>query len=236
MRARVVAASLVALLLGAVPANASAADVGGSVVAAEVASAVPAEGADPASPPAREGASLSATVGVTIGDNFYDPATVTVDLGDTITWTNEGAAAEGHTVTGPGFDSGVIEEGGTYSHQFTAAGVFDYLCALHDEMAGTVVVRAPGNDGGGGGGNGAGEGGGNGGGGGTSGTGDGGGNNGGGGGTGGPVSESEAVAGNDAAGTSGTLPATGGNLLAPALAGALLLIAGLALRRRSSWS
>jgi hypothetical protein len=87
-----------------------------------------------------------------MGDFFYDPETVTVDPGDTITWTNVGEAPEGHTVTGEGFDSGVVEEGERYSHRFDGPGTFPYICSLHDNMTGTVVVGAAGGGGGGGGG------------------------------------------------------------------------------------
>jgi hypothetical protein len=133
----------------------------------------------------------------------------------------------------------VIEEGGTFSHRFAAAGVFDYLCELHDDMTGTVVVRDPASGGGGGGTGGGAGGGGNGGGGGGDGGGGGSGAGNGGGGSGGggddgPLSESDAVAGDDAAGSNRSLPATGADLLPPALVGFMLLSAGLALRRRTS--
>lgn len=42
----------------------------------------------------------------------------------------------------PVFDSGDLEENGlgTYSHQFDVAGTFDYFCAFHPMMTGTVEV------------------------------------------------------------------------------------------------
>jgi LPXTG-motif cell wall-anchored protein len=234
-------AAIVAVLLsGIAPAGAGAAGIGaaepaaGSAVEGEVAEAVLTPAPEQAPRPARQGAAISATRTVTIGDNFYDPDALTIGLGDTVTWINGGTAPEGHTVTGSAFDSGVIEEGGSFSQRFASAGVFDYICELHDDMTGTVVVRAPASggddpdpddDGGGGAGT-SGDGGGGGeGGGGAAGSGDGG---------GGPVSESDAVAGNDAAGSNSSLPATGAGLLPPALAGLMLLCAGLVLRRRTS--
>ena len=86
-------------------------------------------------------AAASASASVSIGDFFYDPETVTIDQGDTVTWTNEGTAAEGHTVTGDGFDSGVIEEGASFSHQFAEAGTYDYICGIHPTMKGKIVVK-----------------------------------------------------------------------------------------------
>ncbi len=233
------AAIVAALVLGSAPAGAPAADLGGAAPAAAVAEAVAVEPAGRGPRPVRSGAAISATAGVSIGDNFFDPETITIGLGDTVTWANGGTAPEGHTVTGSGFDSGVIEEGGAFSHRFDAAGVFDYVCELHDDMAGTVVVRSPSSGGGGpdeptGSGDG---GGGGGGGGGSAGGGaeSGGGGSGSGGGTTGPGSESDAVSGGDAAGTDSSLPATGAELLRLALAGALMIASGLLLRRRSTW-
>ena len=239
-RVRVIGAAAIAaaLVLGSAPAGAPAADLGGTAPAAAVADAVMVEPAGRGPRPVRSGAAISATAGVSIGDNFFDPEAITIGLGDTVTWTNGGTAPEGHTVTGSGFDSGVIEEGAAYSHRFDAAGVFDYVCELHDDMAGTVVVRSPSS---GGGGpdepTGSGDGGGGGGGGGSAGGGAEGGESGGGsgGGTTGPGSESDAVSGGNAAGTDSSLPATGADLLPPVLAGALMIAAGLLLRRRRTW-
>jgi LPXTG-motif cell wall-anchored protein len=238
------AAAIVAFLLsGLVPAGAGADEIGAAAPVAEpeaeVAEAVLTPASEPAPEPARKGAAISATRTVTIGDNFYDPDALTIGLGDTVTWINSGTVPEGHTVTGSAFDSGVIEEGGSFSQRFASAGVFDYICELHDDMTGTVVVRGPASgsgdpdpgDGGGGGAGTSGDGGGGGGGetgGGGAGSGDGDG------GGGASVSESDAVAGDDAAGSNSSLPATGADLLPPALVGLMLLCAGLLLRRRTS--
>ena len=85
-------------------------------------------------------ASSSAAASVTIGDFFFRPQDVTVNAGASITWTNNGTVPEGHTVTGDGFDSGVLKHGDTYSHTFDKAGTFDYVCTLHPNMRGTITV------------------------------------------------------------------------------------------------
>jgi plastocyanin len=94
---------------------------------------------------------LGASASVSIGDNFYDPATVTISAGDSVVWTNNGQAP--HTVTADdgSFDSspdcpGNIDEcmqsGDTYSHTFGSAGTFTYYCKVHGQgMSGTVVVQ-----------------------------------------------------------------------------------------------
>ncbi len=120
-------------------------------------------------------APAAADTSVSIGDNFYDPATVTIAVGETVTWSHDGQ--QPHTVTADdgSFDSSpncptvitqCMETGDTYSHAFNSAGSFDYFCKVHGQsMSGTVVVEAAGttpppgdgDGGGGGGGDGGGE-------------------------------------------------------------------------------
>ncbi len=71
----------------------------------------------------------------------FDPNTITVTVGTTITWRNKDAV--NHTVTSDAalFDSGLIPKDGTYTHTFTTAGTFPYHCTIHTYMTGTVVVQ-----------------------------------------------------------------------------------------------
>lgn len=86
-----------------------------------------------------------AAAGVTIADFSFTDATLTVNAGDTVTWTNNGAVA--HTVTSDvagTFDSGNLAPGQTFSFTFPAAGNFDYHCSIHTQMKGNVSVNAVG--------------------------------------------------------------------------------------------
>ena len=72
----------------------------------------------------------------------FDPASVTVSAGDTVTWTNEDSV--GHDVTGDGFksgDPGGLQNGDTFEHTFDKAGTFDYVCTVHPGMEGSVKVK-----------------------------------------------------------------------------------------------
>ncbi|HEY6057133.1 MAG TPA: plastocyanin/azurin family copper-binding protein [Candidatus Limnocylindrales bacterium] len=75
----------------------------------------------------------------------FTPATVTVEVGDSVTWTM-GSDPEQHTVTpdSGGFTgSGVLETNGQrYVATFSKAGRFGYHCMFHPSMTGTVIVRA----------------------------------------------------------------------------------------------
>ncbi len=75
--------------------------------------------------------------------NFaFSPSTITINKGDTITWTNADSAP--HTVTsdsGSELNSGTINNGGVYSHTFNTAGTYKYHCAFHTSMKATVIVQ-----------------------------------------------------------------------------------------------
>jgi plastocyanin len=77
----------------------------------------------------------------------FIPAEVTVNVGDTITWSNDDSAA--HTVTsgtptgGPDgtFDSSLFMADTTFSHTFEDAGEYNYFCMVHPWMTGKIQVN-----------------------------------------------------------------------------------------------
>jgi plastocyanin len=72
----------------------------------------------------------------------FNPASLTVAVGDTVTWTNNDTV--GHDVTGDSFKSGApgaMQNGDTFEHTFDKAGTFDYVCTVHTGMEGTVTVK-----------------------------------------------------------------------------------------------
>jgi uncharacterized repeat protein (TIGR01451 family) len=74
----------------------------------------------------------------------YDPTTITIKAGDSITWTNDGSLV--HTVTPDdgSFDSGVLNKGDVWTHTFNTAGTFTYHCTPHPWMKATIVVQSGG--------------------------------------------------------------------------------------------
>ena len=83
-----------------------------------------------------------ATHTVMINGLAYTPATLTITVGDTVTWMNNDVQA--HTATGSGgaFDSGTLNPGQSFSFTFTTVGSFAYTCNFHAEMTGTITVQA----------------------------------------------------------------------------------------------
>ena len=75
--------------------------------------------------------------------------TLTVSVGDTVTWTNHDSAP--HTVShgtspavdgSPEFQSETFSKDGTFAHTFNTVGAFAYFCELHPSMVGTVTVQS----------------------------------------------------------------------------------------------
>jgi len=92
------------------------------------------------------------TIDVTIGPNgelVFSPSSVTIHPGDQVRWT---FASSGHSTTSgsPGqpngiWDSGIRNQGATFTRTFSNAGTFPYYCIPHGgccAMRGTVVVVA----------------------------------------------------------------------------------------------
>jgi plastocyanin len=79
---------------------------------------------------------------VSVDDIFYAPASVTIGVGDTVTWTWAGSLP--HTVTAnDGSFASAQQTSGTFAHTFNTAGTFGYVCQVHGTaMTGTVVVQA----------------------------------------------------------------------------------------------
>jgi amicyanin len=89
------------------------------------------------------GASVrGATHQVDIADFAFTPASLTITVGDTVTWTNRDAIEHTATGTTGAFDSGLLAQGESWSMTFATPGTYDYLCTPHPTMTGRLVVVA----------------------------------------------------------------------------------------------
>lgn len=94
-------------------------------------------------------AEVKAKVTADYTDSGFTPKTVTVKLGDTVTWTNKSGkamwvASAPHPVHTdlPGFDQlKSVGKGDTYSYTFTKVGSWKYHNHLGPTDTGTVVVK-----------------------------------------------------------------------------------------------
>lgn len=70
----------------------------------------------------------------------YEPETLTVKRGETVTWINKDPFP--HTVTASGvFDSHSIPPNRSWRYTAHKAGEFAYSCTLHPNMKGTLKVE-----------------------------------------------------------------------------------------------
>jgi plastocyanin len=166
------------------------------------------------SPPAgvpSGGAHEASSTGVTMGDFFFRASSITIHVGDTVTWHNSGQAPHTATANDGSFNTGTVNPGGSASHTFQTAGTFSYVCTIHPNMTGTIHVLSASGSGahsGGGGGSASSSG--------SS--------------SSSAPSEAQAVSSPNAAGNSSTLPMTGMAVGALVLVGIALLGGGLLAR------
>lgn len=96
----------------------------------------------PATTPAAPGAPAITNASVTIANNAFTPASVTVNVGSTVTWANNDTVTHTITADDGSFASGLVKKATGWSKTFTAAGTFTYFCEIHPDMTGTVIVKA----------------------------------------------------------------------------------------------
>lgn len=161
-------------------------------------------------------AKAAATKRVSVGDNFYSPVTIKVQVGDTVTWKNNGLAVHNATADDGSFKTNDIDPGQSASQSFTVAGDYPYFCTIHGQaQSGTIKVLAASGGGGSGGGGGTGGGGGS-------------------GGTGASTSSGTTGTSSSGSGFSGSLPSTGLAVGGLALIGLALIGGGSLLKRLST--
>ena len=77
--------------------------------------------------------------------NFtFEPSVLRVPAGATVTWVNdETQVGLAHTSTSdnPGWDSGFLAPGQSYSRSFSSGGQFPYHCEPHPTMRATIIVE-----------------------------------------------------------------------------------------------
>jgi plastocyanin len=97
-------------------------------------------GAAPGATPATSPESGASAPAVEIKGFAFNPATITVPVGTTVTWTNQDAAPHTATADDKSFDTGRLDQGQSGSVTFDMPGTYTYTCTFHPNMKGTVVV------------------------------------------------------------------------------------------------
>jgi plastocyanin len=85
----------------------------------------------------------SATSAVTIQNFAFAPATVTINVGDGVRWTNMDSGVLHTSTSDTGlWNSGNLATSAGFTFVFNTPGTFTYHCANHAAMQGSVIVRA----------------------------------------------------------------------------------------------
>ena len=82
-----------------------------------------------------------ATTEVTMAKSYrFEPRTIEIAAGQTVTWTNQDNFT--HTVQVDGREDHKVGQDETVSVTFDTPGTYDYVCTLHRrDMDGTVIVK-----------------------------------------------------------------------------------------------
>lgn len=80
---------------------------------------------------------------VEVADMAYTPSSITVSVGQTVTWVFDDRGTP-HDVVGLGDAKPVLRSplltSGSWEFTFTEPGTYNYTCSLHPDMLGVVVV------------------------------------------------------------------------------------------------
>jgi plastocyanin len=91
--------------------------------------------------PAR--AQNAAANGISIDNFTFNPPTLTVKAGTSVTWTNKDDIPHGIASANNAFSrSKAMDTDDSFSFTFTTPGTYQYFCYIHPHMTGTIVVEA----------------------------------------------------------------------------------------------
>jgi plastocyanin len=94
-------------------------------------------------PPVQSTSVQSGDVEISIANFAFDPATITIPAGTTITWTNNDSASHNVTADDGSWGSDSLATGATFSFTFDKVGTYAYHCGVHPSMKATITVVAP---------------------------------------------------------------------------------------------
>ena len=79
---------------------------------------------------------------VTIQNMAFNPSTLNIKVGTTVTWINKDSLTHDVTSDTGAFNSGNLTKGMSYNYTFNQTGSYPYHCSIHPNMKGTIVVTS----------------------------------------------------------------------------------------------
>src|SRR5262245_53898173 len=83
----------------------------------------------------------AATAEVKIDNFSFSPATLTVPVGSSVTWTNRDDIPHNVVSDDQSIKSKVLDTDEKFTFTFSKPGTYSYFCSLHPKMKGAVVVQ-----------------------------------------------------------------------------------------------
>lgn len=77
---------------------------------------------------------------ITISGNSFSPANLTIEIGDSVRWTNTDNWNHTTTADNGEWDSGNLANGETFAYVFSEGGTFNYHCGIHSSMTAVIQV------------------------------------------------------------------------------------------------
>jgi plastocyanin len=79
---------------------------------------------------------------ISIKEFMFAPTAMTVPVGTTVRWKN--LDGEPHTVRSidTAFASNALDQNDSFTFKFDKPGTYRYVCSIHPQMVGTIVVKA----------------------------------------------------------------------------------------------
>ncbi|MEP0520866.1 MAG: cupredoxin family copper-binding protein [Hyphomicrobiales bacterium] len=71
----------------------------------------------------------------------FNPGTITIAVGDTITFTNRDGAPHTATAEDGSFTTATLRKGKSETLTFATAGTYAFFCKIHPGMKGTIIVK-----------------------------------------------------------------------------------------------
>lgn len=90
---------------------------------------------------AADAAAAPAADRIVIDQFMFQPTTLTIKAGSTVTWLNKDE--EPHTVVSASglFRSAALDTNDRFSFTFSKPGTYAFVCSIHPQMIGTIVVQ-----------------------------------------------------------------------------------------------
>jgi plastocyanin len=94
------------------------------------------------SPAVGKDQSTSSSPNQVVVENFsFQPGTLTVKAGTSVTWVNNDDIPHTVNENNKGFKSGALDTDAKFSYKFTSPGTYSYFCSLHPRMTGQIIVK-----------------------------------------------------------------------------------------------